>query len=296
MLRFAAILLASPALLLAKDPCTAIGRALYGQTQAAPRAIFLGEVSQDPEDPVSIVNEGSWYGSLEDGNSIFNRNGEYGSDSSEYSPYNPGADFPPRVWRYVESGNAWFLEGIVSVSPGVPDSARIHPDSLRAALLAKRCTEAPKGVVLPDLRLDSIQVKGGTDSLEVSAYVHNRSNTEAMSMVTYKIFVNDTLFSAEGFEFIPRWERVGFVHGFRPEGDTVRIRLVIDDEDVLEEADEGNNIHEATVVKGVLSIKPRRARPAARSWMGLGEPAYSADGKKLRGRSVPVRALRKPSP
>lgn len=58
---------------------------------------FLGCMDCDGETPNSIWSPLSDYGSTHNPKSIWNENGVYGSVTSNFSPYNPKAKYPPRV-------------------------------------------------------------------------------------------------------------------------------------------------------------------------------------------------------
>lgn len=66
----------------------------YGAEIVALDMTFLGKVGWDDEND-SIFNVHSFYGSRWAANSIWNEYGPYGSDTSEYSPFNHRAFSPP---------------------------------------------------------------------------------------------------------------------------------------------------------------------------------------------------------
>lgn len=262
MIRFALIVIGIPCLVLAKDACEVMGLGIFAQTQSQGRGIFLGEVSQDAADPVSITNESGKYGSKLSSTCIFNTTGFYGSSTSSYSPSNPIGERPPVVWRYLDSADQWTLAGYITLNTGFPDSLRINPDTLLAKLRGKNCVDAPKVQVLPDIRFDSISITG-IGSIQIGAFVWNHSNTEVSTAIKYSLYLNDTLFRSDELKALPRWERVGFSHGFQAKSDTLRIRLVLDEANALKETNEGNNVHEALWVRNVgLSILSRPSKAA----------------------------------
>ncbi|MBB6109696.1 hypothetical protein SAMN05421821_105115 [Mucilaginibacter lappiensis] len=58
---------------------------------------FLGCMTCDDDEPNSIWSPLSDYGSTHKAKSIWNKNGVYGSEKSNYSPYKINAKYPPRV-------------------------------------------------------------------------------------------------------------------------------------------------------------------------------------------------------
>lgn len=274
MFRFALIMIGMPCLLLAKDVCEVMGLGIFAQTQSQTRGIFLGEVSQDAADPVSISNESGKYGSKLSSTSIYNTTGFYGSSSSSYSPSNPIGERPPVVWRYLDSADQWTLAGYITLNSGFPDSVRINPDTLLSKLRDKKCVDAPKVQALPDIRFDSISITG-IGSIQIGAFAWNHSNTEITTAIKYSLYLNDTLFRSDELKALPRWERVGFSHGFQAKSDTLRIRMVLDEADALKETNEGNNVHEALWVRNVgVSILSRPSKPAR-----VSKRFHTIDGK-----------------
>ncbi|WP_162996451.1 hypothetical protein [Mucilaginibacter celer] len=84
---------------------------------------FLGCFDCDPETQNSIWSPFTEYGSSHGPKSIWNENGRYGSVTSNFSPYNPSAKYPPRVvdasgnllgYLTVNKNNRSRLQGAIS--------------------------------------------------------------------------------------------------------------------------------------------------------------------------------------
>lgn len=106
---------------------------LFGGTE---QRDFLGCLSCARNEPFSVWNPDSPYGSTTSPDSIWNRDGRYGAPTSRLSPWNPHAPTPPIVvdragYRYGKfTRNTALPDRVARSNTLAPDSSVILRDNL----------------------------------------------------------------------------------------------------------------------------------------------------------------------